>query len=101
MKAVGTIGQETREADLFNKQFAQLSRTLSANPLINGVLVTNISSVNGTFTPGHSLGRSYKGFIIVRRDANVAIWDTARGPLDARVLYLQANGVCTFDAWVF
>lgn len=100
-KAGAAIDQGTREGNLFNRQFVDLRNQLAAHPLLSGVLVEDVAAVNGAFSVGHSLGRAARGFIVVGRTANVAVWNGTVGSAPERLLYLQANGTATLTLYVF
>jgi hypothetical protein len=100
IKAGAAIDQGTREGNQFNRQFVDLQNVLAAIPLLNGTLVENLVVTNGTVAVGHGLGRTPRGYIVVKRSADVRVWDASTAAT-VNLLHLQANGTATVSLWVF
>ena len=70
--------------------------------LIDGVLLPNISLVSGSNTVSHKLGRTLRGWIIVRNRADSRLWDTQDDNANkARTLLLSSSAATEVDLWVF
>lgn len=79
----------------------QVTDALVANQLLEGRLVT-VTLAAGAFTPvSHGLGRRPTGYLVVRRNANAAIWDQGDTPDSNAFLYLQTSATVTVTLWVF
>lgn len=77
---------------------AQLDPIIS-NPLVDGVLLRNISLINGVTVVNHLLGRKPLGWLIVDQDTGAMIYRSS--PATALTLTLTSNSVTTVSIWVF
>lgn len=69
------------------------------NPLLNGVLLTNVSLPAATATRvEHKLGRPHIGWIVVKKNANSDIWESQ----DTKsFVKLTAEADVVVDLWIF
>jgi hypothetical protein len=76
---------------------------ISKCPLIDGVLLTNISIPTGsTVTVSHKLGRELIGWMIVRNRSQAIIWDSQDANVfKQRTLALNSSANTVVDLWVF
>lgn len=93
-KVAGADEDVAKLQDRLQEFFAQFI----GNPLLNGVLLTNVSLSSTATNVEHKLGRPHLGWIIVRKDANADIWesDTTKS-----FVKLTADANVTVDLWVF
>lgn len=74
--------------------------TLDINPLIDARLLENVSLASGANVVNHRLGRRIRGYIVVRRSANVGIHDSDSSIPD-RTINLTASGAVVVSLIVF
>lgn len=72
---------------------------ITANPLIDGILLQNVLLTNGANTINHKLQRNPKGWILVDTTAAISLWRTL--PFNNLSLNLFCNGDATVSLWVF
>lgn len=77
---------------------AQLDPVIG-NPLVDGILLRNISLVNGTTMVNHLLGRKPLGWFIVDQDTGAMIYRSS--PLTVTTLTLTSNAGTIVSLWVF
>lgn len=76
---------------------------LTDNPILDGVLIQNITLTAGTSTPvKHKLGRKPLGWVVVRKRAESTVWDTQdNNELPTLTLELDCSANVTVDLWIF
>ena len=75
---------------------------LTSVPLLDGVLLENVVLAAGSFTPVvHNLTRPWRGYLVLSRTANAAIWNQAPAADAVSFLYLQPSATVTVNIWVF
>lgn len=69
--------------------------------IIDGQVLKGITLVSGVDnTVNHRLGRDLVGYIVIRKNANAAVWDSTSAT-PALTLILQTSVNCTVDLYVF
>lgn len=72
---------------------------LKQREIIDGIMIENIV-VNTTGTVvQHTLGRPLRGYLVVKKNANVTIWDSTADTTE--LLKLISSGTATVSLWVF
>lgn len=85
---------------LQNKWTPQLNPVL-AQPIVNGLQLTNLSLSTGVNVINHLLGRNYQGYFITgMRGAFVQIYDTP-SPMPSLTLVLHASAPGSIDLFVY
>lgn len=84
---------------LAQTQWAQQLNPLIKNQLTQGILLSNISLINGVTVINHLLGRNQIGFIIT--DINAAATIFRSQALNSKTLTLTSNAACIISLWVF
>ncbi len=80
---------------------AAISPALSSE-IVNGVLLKNISLVVGSNQVNHRLGRKLQGWLIVRKRAAGAFYDTQdTNRMADKTLLLVSDSVVNVDLWCF
>lgn len=69
-------------------------------PLLSGRLIENVGLVSGNNDIAHKLNRVYRGYLIIKCNAPVTIYDVAQIN-DDRVLRLNCSATATVSLWVF
>ncbi len=70
--------------------------------LLDGVLVEDVEMASGLNILQHGLGREVRGYLLVRSDADVRVYDDATAsPQPALYHRLQATAAATVSLWVF
>ena len=91
------------QLDRIQDSIEELFEELATIEIIDGVLVEDIEMFTGTtkLVP-HALGKKFKGWIIVRQDANVTINEVpSSGPSRRSHVALVSNGDVKISLWVF
>lgn len=76
------------------------SRSLIDIPILNGVLLENIVLSTTAAQIQHKLDRNYRGWIVVKQNANATIYSTS-STLSQQFLTLTASAAVTVTLWVF
>lgn len=78
-------------------------RPVINSPIIDGILLKNISLTNGvTNKIDHKLGRTLRGWKVVRQRASAIIWDTQDTNANpSTTLNLNCSAAVVVDLWVF
>ncbi len=67
--------------------------------ILDGVYLKDVELTTGSIDiVGHKLGRQPLGYIVVKRNANSTIWDSAT---DKRTLSLNCSANVTISIWIF
>lgn len=67
--------------------------------IINGILIKDIVLTTGSVDKvNHKLGRNPIGYIVVKRNANSVIWESA---MDSRTISLNCSANVTVTLWIF
>lgn len=84
------------------EQIIEWSLPISANALLDGAIIKNISlSTNDTLV-AHGLDRSYVGYIVIDRNANAVVYtSTSANPDATRFIVLKASASCVVSIYVF
>lgn len=76
--------------------------TVESNPLLAGKILTSVALALGANIIQHTLGRTLKGWFIVRQRASGTIYDTQDANVTPEVtLQLTASAAVTVDIYVF
>lgn len=84
---------------MMQTSWAQQLNPLIKNQLTQGLLLSNISLINGVTVINHLLSRTQIGFIIT--DINAAATIYRSQALNAKTLTLTSNANCVISLWVF
>ncbi len=72
------------------------------NPLVDGVLLKNITLVVGSNQINHKLGRNLQGWLIVRLRGAAVVYDTQdSNQMPSKTLLLTSDTGVNVDLWVF
>lgn len=87
---------------LMQSQWAKYLNPLLANPLVNGIILPNITLSSGLNIVNHRLGRNLQGWIIVMNNASATFYDSqATNQQQNLTLALIASAPCTVNIYVF
>lgn len=73
-------------------------RPIIGSAIISGVLLNNVSLINGATVVNHKLGKKLQGYIVVKKSANANIWD---GAANTSTITLHSDAACTVSLWCF
>lgn len=85
--------------DLAQTQWASQLNPLIKNQLTQGILLTNISLINGVSVINHLLGRMQVGWLITDLNAAAIIYRSQ--PLNDKTLTLTSDAACVANIWMF
>ena len=72
------------------------------HPLLKGRLIENIEITTASLNVEHKLNRKPRGYIVVKKNANINIFDNALSDsLAKKFINLDASGSGTITIWVF
>jgi len=75
---------------------------LQNSAILDGVLLKEVSLVSGTNYVSHKLRRKIQGWAIVRKRANVDVWDDQDNNVNKTTsLKLETSGDVVIDLWIF
>jgi len=73
-----------------------------AQPWNQGLILPNVSLINGTTTVNHLLGRKLQGWNVIRKRASASVYDNQdSNPTPASTLLLVSSAAVVVDLWVF
>lgn len=89
-------------ADLFQRDTSEAFKQLLNIPLVNGVLIEDITFAAVTIRIPHLLNRPFKGYIVVKQNADATLWvdSTLKSELDTYIP-LKSSAPVTVTLWVF
>jgi hypothetical protein len=90
-----------RDNSLFQRNVQAAFNEVDNIPILNGCLIENVSLTTTATKISHKLSRPYRGFIVVRKNANVDVWETTDSVDNSLFLPLDASGTVTVSLWVF
>lgn len=83
-------------------KWAAILNPVIACPIINGLLLEDISLETGANVINHKLGRKLIGWIIVRQNADASIYDMQEfNQMPQLTLNLTSSADCNVSLWVF
>lgn len=74
---------------------------VSSIPLLDGRLIQGQAVGATAVAVPHGLGRPWRGFIVVNRNADVRVWAQTPGADAGALLWLVASSTATVSIWVF
>lgn len=89
--------------DLFQRDVSSIIQQVGTNPLLNGILLENITIPGVTLTRvNHPLNRPYRGYIVVYQNAETVLWVDETGNAERdKYLGLMSSATVTVSLWVF
>lgn len=101
MKPFKQIGAATeKDLDRIQANIALFASNFANIPLLDGRLIEDVALSGTASQIAHKLGRDYRGWIIVKKNAQQDIWASSTS-LSGRFLTLSASGTVTASLWVF
>ena len=101
IKAFKKILMKTFETVTLQENVAEFTNSITSNPLLDGLLLKDISVSTSSTDISHKLGRNLIGFIITNADADVNVWKSATQSNTTLIVALTASATATVDIWVF
>lgn len=90
------------QEDQFEREVRRIALNFNSQPIVQGTLLTGIALTTATSNVSHTLGRPYKGWIVVDRSAAQHVYrDTTVTDRPELFLPLRAGGTVTVSLWVF
>lgn len=90
---------DSKDFSLMQTNWAALINPVLANPLSKGLLLFNLSLLNGTTTINHMLGRLMQGWIISDIQGVASIYRSQ--PFNDKTLTLTSNAAVKVNLYVF
>lgn len=101
---IPSVSKLISEDDVLNRvqdRIKVFADVVASIPLLDGRLI-QAQSVGATVTSvPHGLGRPWRGFIVVNRNADVRVWAQAPGSDAGALIKLVASSTATVSLWVF
>ena len=89
-----------KDVERVQNNIESFANQLTNIPILNGVLLEDVALSGSETLVNHKLGRAYRGWIIVDKNANQGVWVT-NTTYPERFLGLTAGGTVTVSLWVF
>lgn len=70
-----TVQTSDRVLNQIQDNTAAVVNPIVANPILNGILITEVELTTGNNVINHKLGRPLEGWILVRQRSQADIWD--------------------------
>ena len=95
-----SISTKSGELDRTQSNIKLFSDNIVNIPILNGRLIEDVVLSSSETNINHKLGRAYRGWIIVNKNAQQDVWVSST-TLNERFLNLTAAGTVTVSLWVF
>ena len=83
-------------------KWAATLNPIVSNPLVSGLILSNIKVTTGANTINHLLGRDLQGYIVILNSASITYYDSqAANQRPQLTLILNASGDATISLYVF
>lgn len=76
-------------------------RQLTQNPILGSRIVRRVSITTSNVDVAHGLGSPWQGWLVIRKDANINIWETGTQTDSKTYLSLTGSGSGTVDLYIF
>jgi hypothetical protein len=83
------------------KNVEKFSQQVILGRLLDNVIITGIELSTSITQVAHKLGRRPLGWIVVRKNSGVNVWEPSNSDSPARLINLQASGIVTIDLLFF
>ena len=88
--------------NMAQNRWASILNPVISSPIVNGLLLTNVSLINGTTVINHKLGRKLQGWILVGINGAATIYDNqASNQMTDLTLSLTSDADVICSIWVF
>ena len=88
------------ETNTFQRNVIDFSTQLVKNPMLDGLLLTDIAVSTTAVEVPHNLGRDIVGYLVVKSDAAVSVFSSTSTTPKVTVK-LTADASATVNLWVF
>ncbi len=97
---LSSFNTDIRELSLLQSSWASELNPIITNPIVDGIILSGITLVSGNNVINHKLGRPIMGYILIRNNALVTIYDsnTAQPNLTFNLI---SSGPATVSLYVF
>lgn len=97
------VANATEDTAKLQERLDEFFVPIAKCPLIDGVLLTNISVPTGsTIQVSHKLGRELIGWLVVRNRSQATVWDSQDANVfKQKTLALNSSANTVVDLWVF
>ena len=93
---------QDRVMNMLQDNIARSLNPILNNPLISGLILSNVPLVSGANSINHTLGRDLVGWFLVRQRGPASIYDTQdTNPLPTYKLNLVSSAAVNCDIFVF
>ena len=83
-------------------KWAATLNPIVSNPLVSGLILSNVVVASGANTINHLLGRALQGFLVILNSAAVTYYDSqSTNQRPDLTLILNASGASTISLYVF
>ena len=101
IKAFRKPPQNTPELSGLATAIDDYTRPLTLNPLLDYRLLPRIKVSTAKIDIAHSLGRPWVGWMVVRTDGAVLVYEAPKQANPSQFISLVANGLATIDLYIF
>lgn len=102
MQAIARVQTDDRLVNQLQQNFINAVNPVLANPVTGGIILKKVSMFTGDNTIFHGLGHILQGWIIVKRNSGVTIFDKQdTNATPQTTLVLNVSGSVTADIYVF
>jgi hypothetical protein len=82
-------------------QWSGILNPVIANPIVNGLALTNVALIDGTTIINHTLARKMQGWFVTDINGAATIYRPALSPLNSQTLTLVSSAIVTVNLWVY
>lgn len=102
IKSFKKINTSLRELDKVQSNISDYVQPLTNNPMLDGLILTEVDVSTSSTIVNHGLGRDIRGWFIVNKDSNINVWAvSSEQSFPGTQLVLTASGTGIVSIYVF
>lgn len=102
MQSIAQVQSDDRNMNQLQQNISTAVTPLLRNPVLNGIILDNVSLVMGANSVQHKLNRKLQGWVLVRVRNDATIYDTQdSNPTPEVTLHLVASADVIVNLYVF
>ncbi len=101
IRSLDTLRQNDRAADQLQNNVQKWTQQFVGIPLIDGLLLSGKALTTANQDFAHGLGRSWRGYIVVKQDAAVTVYAPGGEDTTRFIRLRTGSGTATVSLWVF
>ena len=101
LKAMKTIQPDSYDSDVIQRNTKEFVKQLEDNIILDGILLNDIVITTADTVIEHKLNRKFQGWMIVRKNANADVWESATQTLESKFITLKSDTTVTVSIYIY